>query len=263
MCRTASAAFILAAVILGGCQDKQAGLGQPGDEELVVLCPKIFASVMKEIAPEFEEANPGCRVKLDVYLLRPMLRDILKGKKGDVFLSIGDVELSHLYAKALATRESEKAFAKMPVVVLAAGGNPLGITALEGVASSKVKRVSVPHPEFNSAGAAFVEAAKRAGIYDRIADRLHLAPGPNSATKHMQEGHADVSVTYLRCYHGHAKANALVATLSSGPHSPAVCRGVVLACCTRTGTAEKLLDFLLTPESQRRFAEARFEKIGR
>jgi len=262
MCRSAVTALTLGALVLGGCQDKQALRGQPDGKELVVLCPKIFASVMKKIVPEFEKADPGRKVKLDVYLLRPMLQDILKGKEGDVFLSIGDVESSLLREKGLAEGGAAKPFAKMPVIVLAAPGNPLGITTMDDIASPKVRRVSVPDPELNSAGAAFVEAAKEAGIHEKIADRLHLAPGPNSATKYMQEGNADLSVTYLRCYYGHAKANALLRIVPPGPNSPAVCSGIVLASSRRPEEARKLIEFLLTPESQRCFTEAHFEKIA-
>lgn len=75
--------LILCSSVLGGCQSSPA----KGKEEeavtdkIVILCPKTFASVIREIKPLFEKANPRYGIKLDVYPIRPMLSDILKGKE--------------------------------------------------------------------------------------------------------------------------------------------------------------------------------------
>lgn len=250
----------LCVLVFCGCQSTQ--VKEKGcSEEIVVLCPKIFASVIKEIKRAFEKANPPYRIKLDVYLLRPMLEDILKGKEGDIFLSIGDVELSHLYEKNLVKKETEKAFAKTSLVALAVPGNPLEITAFKDIGSPNIKKISIPNPVFNSAGAAFIEAAKKIGIYEGIKGRLHFAPGPNSATKYMDEGKAEVSVTYTKCYYGHAKKNALIEFIPTALHRPIVCKAVVFESSKRTEIAEKFIEFLLTLENQKRFKNAYFKGI--
>ena len=52
MVRIVLAASILGAAVLGGCHGMQEASRQPDGEELVVLCPKIFASIVKEMSPE-------------------------------------------------------------------------------------------------------------------------------------------------------------------------------------------------------------------
>lgn len=229
--------------------------------QIVILCPKTFADVIGEIKPLFEEANPNYEIELDVYPIRPMLNDILKGKEGDIFLSTGDVELSHLYEKNLLRKETERGFAEASAVALAVPGNPLGIKEFRDMGSPKVKNISVPDPEFNSVGMAFVEAAKRSQIYRAIKDRLHFAAGPKSSTEYMEEGNADVSITYGKCYYGHAEKNALIEFIPTTLHKPIICKAVALNSCKRPEIAQKFAEFLLTPENQERFEAAHFKKI--
>lgn len=250
--------------ILTGCGaiiSKEAKEEKSMTNQIVILCPKTFASVIKEIKPLFEKANSGYEIKLDVYPIRPMLNDILKGKKGDIFLSTGDVELSHLYENNLLKKETERAFAKASVVALASAGNPLEIKEFKDIGSGKVKNISIPDPEFNSVGAAFVEAAKKSQIYKTLKDRLHFAPGPKSSTEYMEEGNADVSITYSKCYYGHAKKNALIEFIPTTLHKPIVCKAVVFNSCKIPEIAEKFVEFLLAPENQERFEAAHFKKI--
>ena len=251
--------------MLGACrtvpEEQGAESATPG--QLVVLCPKIFASVLTEVKPLFEKANLGCKVVIDAYPIRPMLKDILKGKRGDVLLSTGDIELSHLYKKNLLKKESETAFAETAIVVLAASGNPLKLKAITDLARSQVKRISIPDPKFNSAGVAFVEASKQKGVYDTVKDRLHFAPGPKSATEYMEQGNANVSITYSRCYYGHAIKNALVEFVPTSLHKPIICKAVVFNSCGKAETAKEFIKFLLTDENQRRFENAHFKRIQR
>jgi molybdate transport system substrate-binding protein len=232
-------------------------------EQLFVLCPKTFASVLKEVKPLFEKANPGLAVVIQAYPIRPMLNDILKGKTGDVFLSTGDVELSHLYEKNLLKKETETAFAEATIVALAAQGNPLKLKAIADFSRPQVKKVSIPDPQFNSAGAAFVEAAKRKGIYEKVKGRLHFAPGPKSSTEYMEQGNANVSITYSRCYYGHAGKNALVEFVPTALHKPIICKAVVFNSCGNAETAKEFIKFLLTDENQKRFENAHFKRIRR
>jgi molybdate transport system substrate-binding protein len=253
-------------VLMVGCTDHTSETTVEADvarkTEFVILCPNIFASTVKEILPGFEKANPDCGVKLVVHPIRPMLNDITAGKTtGDVFLSVGDVELSHLYKNELAIGDTERPLAKTTLVAVARKGNPLALNTLEDIAKPEVERISVPDPEFNSGGKAFIQAAKKLDIHDDIEERLVFAPGPRSATKILEEEKADVAVTHKRCFAGHAKANALVQYVSSELHEPIVCRAVVLTASRNRELAAEFIDFLRTEDSRAHFKEALFEPL--
>jgi ABC-type molybdate transport system substrate-binding protein len=79
----------------------------------------------------------------------------------------------------------------------------------------------------------------------------------------MEQGNADVSITYSRCYYGHAKRNALVEIVAAALHKPITCKAVVFSSCRKAQTAEKFIKCLLTDENQRRFEKAHFRKIRR
>ena len=242
-------ALVVLVSFFAGCQSKPV-LEKYEAEEIIILCPNIFASVIKEIKPAFEESNPSVKVKLKVYPIRPMLDDILHGKTGDIFLTLGDVELASLYEKDIVKKGSEKAFTRTALVALGASGNPLALKALKDLADKKVTKISVPDPRFNSAGSAFIAAAKKTGIYDNIDDKLYLAPGPNSATKYMEQGKANVSITYTRCYYGHAQKNGLIEFIPTNLHEPIVCKAIIFKSSQRTESAEKFIEFLLIPENK-------------
>lgn len=231
--------------------------------QLVVLCPKTFASVVKEVKPQFEKAHPGYTVMIEAAPIRPMMNDILKGKTGDIFLSTGDVELAHLYKKNLLRKETEIAFAETTIVALATKGNPLKLQTITDLSRPQVMKISIPDPKFNSAGAAFVEAARRKGVYEKIEGRLYLAPGPKMATEQMDQGKADVSITYSRCYYGHAKDNALIEFVPTELHEPITCKAVALESCSNLQAAKDFIKLLLTDENQDRFERAYFRKIRR
>lgn len=231
--------------------------------QLVVLCPKTFASVIKEVKPQFEKAHPVYSVMIEVAPIRPMMNGILKGKTGDIFLSTGDIELAPLYKKNLLRKETEIAFAEATIVALATKGNPLKLQTISDLSGPQVKKISIPDPKFNSAGTAFVEAARRKGVYEKIETRLYLAPGPKMATEHMAQGKADASITYSRCYYGHAKDNALIEFVPAELHEPIICKAVVLESCSNLQAAKDFIKLLLTDENQERFERAHFRKIRR
>ena len=88
-----------------------------------------------------------------------------------------------------------------------------------------------------------------------------MAPGPKSSTEYMEKGNADVSITYSKCYYGHAKKNSLIEFLPTTLHKAIVCKAVVFKSSRRPEIAEKFIGFLLAPENQERFEKAHFEKI--
>lgn len=253
--------ILACSLILLGCSSSPPAKQQGGGQRLVILCPKTFADVLKQVKPAFEKANPGCTVLIDAYPIRPMLNDVLQGKKGDLFLSPGNVELSRLREKNLLREETERPFAETTIVALAASSNPLELKALVDITSDGVQKISIPDPTFNSAGAAFIEAARRKGIYDTVKHRLHHAPGPKSSTEYMEEGKAEVSITYSKCYYGHAKKNALIEFVPTDIHEPIVCKAVIFRSCQSAETARRFIEFLLTDENQRLFEKAHFKRI--
>jgi molybdate transport system substrate-binding protein len=266
MKKAGTLAFLVAilgfGVLLAGCRSTQPKeRNQEEVTEIVVLCPNIFSGVIKAIIPEFEKSNPGVKIKTVVYPIRPMLDNILSGKTiGDIFLSVGEVELSGLYEKGLANKETERPIARTSLVVLTMPGNPLGLKSLEDIANPDVKRIAIPDPKFNSGGRAFVETARKKGIFKSIEDRLTFAMGPRSSTMLMEKGKAQVAVTHRKCYLGHAKGNALIEFIAKDLHEPIVCRAVVLSGSDKSGLAETFIKFLASPESQDWFRKANFEK---
>jgi len=78
----------------------------------------------------------------------------------------------------------------------------------------------------------------------------------------MEKGNADVSITYGKCYYGHAKQNALIEFIPTTLHQPIVCKAVVFKSSGKPEIAEKFIRFLLVSENQARFKKAHFERIS-
>jgi len=220
---------------------------------VTVLLPHIFDKSFTEIAAAFERANPGVTVKRSTGLLDEVVRDVTSGKEQpDVFLSIGEIELRPIRDAGMVLEGSGQVFARSTLVVLAPKGNPKGLTSLSDLTSDKVESIAVPSSDANSAGAAFTEALKNAGIWVKVQSKISPRPIPKDATALVEElTETDLAVTYSPCYlFGHADTCSAVSFVDPGLHSPIEGTAVMLKGSENPDLGRALIAFLTTDEAQ-------------
>ncbi len=157
------------------------------------------AGPFSEIKKQFLEEHPEVEVEAEAGNVVVMARQIEAGKLDtDVYMSIGDVAIGTLQEADLLLEEPTT-FAENTLALVVAEGNPLGIETFEDIANEDVETIAVADDK--SAPGHFGQMAlKRAGLYEKVKDRLVLPEQPIMLKSYVAEGKADAAIMLSTCF---------------------------------------------------------------
>lgn len=158
---TVITASLLAGVLgLAGCAD-EAGQPQGQDAELTVFAAASLAAPFTQLAADFEAANPGTAVRLNLAGSADLAAQILAGAPAEVFASADEANMARVVDGGLAAGEPED-IATNTLTIAVPPGNPAGITGFADLAGTGpqvvVCAVQVP------CGAAVAKLEEAAGV---------------------------------------------------------------------------------------------------
>lgn len=189
--RTVIAVFLLTGVLgAAGCSSPSAQ--QQGNRaELTVFAAASLAGPFTELAKDFESANPGTEVRLNLAGSADLATQILAGAPADVFASADEANMGKVVEGGLAAGEPQD-IATNTLTIAVPTGNPAGITGFADLADADAQVVVCA--EQVPCGAAAAELAKAAGF--------HLSPvsEESSVTGVMGKvasGEADAGLVYV------------------------------------------------------------------
>lgn len=151
----------LLAVVLGvtACAGTQPQSGRGA--ELTVLAAASLAVPFTELARDFEAANPGTGIRLNLAGSADLAAQILAGAPADVFAAADEANMAKVVDAGLAAGEP-RTFASNILTIAVPPGNPAGITGFADLAGTGpqvvVCAVQVP------CGAAAEKIEKAAGV---------------------------------------------------------------------------------------------------
>jgi len=236
--------------------------------ELVVGAPCGIAMPYKEVRDLFVAEHPSVKFVDHVKNIGPMVREVRAGKvRLDVFLSLGEREIMELTEAGL-IQGKPTPFLKQPLQMIVRLGNPLHITHLEDLGSSKVRTVAVCEPSL-SIGHASEQALRAAGVWETLEaeGKLVRPDQPMKAKGMVFEGKADAAFIYGACSAEAwsqkdpersvvGKAD-VVLTVPEELHGGLQAVGAVLMGAAEPELARAFVEFLLSPAAQ-----SAFEKLG-
>jgi len=259
---------VFGAGILPGCGNLDGSTGKDvsnaGEPQtLTIATPHVTKRALDPINERFLEAHPGVTIEFTAAMVNEMCdRMEAEGGTGDILVMMDNPEMKILEAVGVTDSARKRIWGTCPVVMVAPEGNPKKIESIYDTTRSDIRKIAIPNPDRDSTGAAFRAAARKAGVWDDIQDKLIIAESPHTACTACEEGQADTAVTYSPCVlFGHSESTlCLAAFLPDEFYEPAAMAVAPIAGTTNP-LVDEYFDFLLEKESQAIVGKVGFDPI--
>ncbi|MBL7130007.1 MAG: molybdate ABC transporter substrate-binding protein [Candidatus Omnitrophica bacterium] len=166
--------------------------------EIYVPCGMIVP--LQEVIRSFESENRGTKVEAYYDTGAVLVRLILnKGKRPDIFVSTGDVEMKNLAERGLINTETIREFGKFYLVLYASSSNPAGVSNINDLNKPEVKTIAISDPRFNSVGNYAKEALENLAIWNDVKEKIVFTDSPIQALTFVASEKAQVGIHYNIC----------------------------------------------------------------
>ncbi|MFA9388930.1 MAG: molybdate ABC transporter substrate-binding protein [Prolixibacteraceae bacterium] len=145
--------------------------------------------VFEKIKTSYEESNPGTKIEVNFGSSGTLLQQILNGASFDVYMAADDKFPVKLKDQGAAWGEI-KTYAQGKLVLWSA---TIDVSkGIEIVTEVQVKRIAVAKPELAPYGDRALGILKKAGLYEKVKDKLVYADNISQAAQFAQTGNAEV-----------------------------------------------------------------------
>lgn len=158
---------------------------------LTIMAPGPFKGVLEAATTEFEAANPGVTIELNLGHVPTLLTQLEGGVVADVLVTPDAGTMGQAVTKGL-TAGGPSVFAKVPMALVVPAGNAAGVAGVSALADEAL-RVAVCAAEL-PCGKLADQLAKKAGIVIS-ADTMETGGSPGVVTK-ASTGEIDVGLVF-------------------------------------------------------------------
>lgn len=174
----------------------------PGAEEkqttLTVSAAASLTEAFTDIAKEFEAANPGTKVGLNLAGSGTLRTQIESGAPVDIFASASESDMDILSENNLIENSSRKDFAANTLVMVVPEKNSSDSPKnLEDLAEDNVEKIAIGNPETAPVGKYTEGALKTAGVWDKVESKVILAENVKQVLTYVETGEVDAGFVYM------------------------------------------------------------------
>jgi molybdate transport system substrate-binding protein len=223
-------------LLLVGCHSKP-------PEPLRVAAAADLAHAFAEVTPAFAAQAPG-ELKLTTGASGLLAKQIEQGAPFDLFLAANVGYIDQVVKTGACDGKTVQTYARGRLVIWikGAGGGEL---VPESLTDARFKRIAIANPEHAPYGKAAREALGKAGVWERIQDRMVYGENVQQTQQLAQSGNADAAIVGLSLALGSPSGTwALVDEALYTPLDQAL---VVCKRGTNADSARKLAEFLEAP----------------
>jgi molybdate transport system substrate-binding protein len=163
--------------------------------ELIVYAAASLRDVLEALRPACE-GEVGVRLLFNFGASSDLARQIVAAHKADVFFSADEEWMDHVARARLVDSASRRSHPGNLLVVVGREGSSLAIAAPEDLAGPAVRRLALANPEAVPAGRYAKAWLVRAGIWERVRDRVVPGLDVRAALAAVESGAADAGVVY-------------------------------------------------------------------
>lgn len=216
--------------------------------EITVSAAASLTQALRDIAPLFEAAQPGTRVRCNFGASGALLVQIAKGAPADVFVSADAESMDQAQAQGwvAAGRRRDIASNALVVIVPAAGGRlPRTLSDLAG---SGYPRIAIGLPASVPVGRYTRGVLEAAGLWGAIEPRMIGANTVRQALDYVARGEVDAGFVYAT--DAAIMADKVKVAFTVPTARPIVYPAAALADAPNPADAARFVEFLLTPAAQ-------------
>ena len=163
---------------------------------LTVSAASSLTTVMRELAPLFEAAHPGTRLRLNFGGSGALLQQIDKGAPVDVFASADVETMNQALAKGLVRVDARQILASNRLVVVVPAGATNVPANLQALSQPVYRRIAIGLPASVPVGRYTRAALERAGLWATIEPRMVGAHSERQALDYVARGEVDAGFVY-------------------------------------------------------------------
>jgi molybdate transport system substrate-binding protein len=172
-------------------------------EEITVAAASDLQFALREIAQNYEKKT-GNKVKLTFGSSGALAAQILNGAPFDVFFSADASYPEKLVQQNAADGKTLIRYARGLLVLWVEKGQPFGGTVggivmadLHSLTAEGIKKIAIANPQHAPYGRAAVEAMKKAGVYDKVANKVVMGENVSQAAQFAESGNAQAALLPL------------------------------------------------------------------
>lgn len=164
--------------------------------EVTVSAAASLTNAFKEIAENFEAANPEHKVLLNFAGSGELLQQIAKGAPVDVFASADQETMDKAQTQGLLTDASRKDFVRNTVVVITPTDSKLELTQLTDLQQDALQRLAVSNPESVPVGRYSKQALVAHDLWDALADKMINTQNVRQSLDYVARDEVDAGFVY-------------------------------------------------------------------
>lgn len=252
-------------VSLAGCgatsqsTDQVKSSATAAQKEITISAAASLKDSLTEIQKLYTQKNPGIKLTFNFGASGTLQQQIEQGAPADLFISAGKSQVDALEAKNLTIKESRVNLLNN-TLVLVVGKDNAKITAIQDLAKSDVKQISIGTPESVPAGKYAKESLTNLKLWDALQSKMVLAKDVTQVLNYVETGNVDAGFVYASDAKGSTKTK-VVAAAPKDSHSAIVYPAAIVTSTKNKAETEAFLKYLQSSEAQQIFANYGFEKV--
>ncbi len=164
--------------------------------EVTVSAAASLTNAFKEIAENFETANPEHKVLLNFAGSGELLQQIAKGAPVDVFASADQETMDKAQAQGLLNDASRKDFVQNTLVVITPSNSKLELKALTDLQQDALQRLAISNPESVPVGRYSKQALVTSNLWDALADKMINTQNVRQSLDYVARDEVDAGFVY-------------------------------------------------------------------
>jgi len=164
--------------------------------DIIVSAAASLGNAFGDIAKDFEKANPGTRVLLNLGASGQLLQQISRGAPAHVFASADQETMDRAEKQRLVAPESRVNFVSNQLVLIVSSDAAAAPGSLADLDKADVKRIGIGTPESVPAGRYAKQGLEIAGLWDKLKDKYVYGQNVRQVLDYVARGEVDAGFVY-------------------------------------------------------------------
>ncbi|KKB36894.1 molybdate ABC transporter substrate-binding protein [Bacillus thermotolerans] len=188
------AAVCTAIVFLSACTFANERDAEEGESQaLTIAAASDLQFAFKEMEKHFEEQT-GRNVEITFSSTGTLAQQIDNGAPYDVFAAANVSFIEELEQKGKLVPDTQVMYSEGELSVVSSKGSSVSLTSIEDLANSEVKKIAIANPEHAPYGMAAKQALERAGLWEKVKDKLIYGKSVADTLALVATGNAEAGI---------------------------------------------------------------------